>query len=81
MDFEQAKLRLAQLTKEIEQHNYAYYVLDAPTIEDCDYDALMRELKAIETEYPQLLSPHSPSQRVGGMALSDFQKVTHTVLL
>lgn len=79
MDFEQAKLRLAQLTKEIEQHNYAYYVLDAPTIEDCDYDALMRELKAIETEYPQLLSPHSPSQRVGGMALSDFQKVTHTV--
>ena len=50
MDFEQAKLRLAQLTKEIEQHNYAYYVLDAPTIEDCDYDALMRELKAIETE-------------------------------
>lgn len=79
MDFEQAKLRLAQLTKEIEQHNYAYYVLDAPTIEDCDYDALMRELKAIETEYPQLLSPHSPSQRVGGMALSDFQKVTHMV--
>ncbi len=79
MDFEQAKLRIAQLTKEIEQHNYAYYVLDAPTIEDCDYDALMRELKTIETEYPQLLSPHSPSQRVGGMALSDFQKVIHTV--
>ena len=79
MEFEQAKLRLAQLTKEIEAHNYAYYVLDAPTIEDCDYDALMRELKEIEAEYPQLITPHSPSQRVGGAALSDFQKVTHKV--
>ena len=79
MEFEQAKLRLAQLTKEIEAHNYAYYVLDAPTIEDCDYDALMRELKEIEAEYPQLITPHSPSQRVGGAALSDFQKVNHKV--
>ncbi|MGN0591458.1 NAD-dependent DNA ligase LigA [Ruminococcus sp.] len=79
MEFEQAKLRLAQLTKEIEAHNYAYYVLDAPTIEDCDYDALMRELKEIEAEYPQLITPHSPSQRVGGAALSDFQKVAHKV--
>ena len=79
MEFEQAKLRLAQLTKEIEAHNYTYYVLDAPTIEDCDYDALMRELKEIEAEYPQLITPHSPSQRVGGAALSDFQKVNHKV--
>lgn len=79
MEFEQAKLRLAQLTKEIEAHNYAYYVLDAPTIEDCDYDALMRELKEIEAEYPQLITPHSPSQRVGGAALSYFQKVNHKV--
>ena len=79
MNKQEAEKRLAELTAEIEQHNYNYYVMDNPTIEDYEYDALMRELRAIEAEFPQLLSPNSPSQRVGGMALTTFEKVTHTV--
>ena len=79
MNKQDAEKRLAELTAEIEQHNYNYYVMDNPTIEDFEYDALMRELRAIEAEYPELLSPNSPSQRVGGTALTTFEKVTHAV--
>lgn len=79
MNKQEAEKRLAELTAEIEQHNYNYYVMDNPTIEDYQYDALMRELRAIEGEFPELLSPNSPSQRVGGMALTTFEKVTHAV--
>ena len=79
MDKQKAKLRLEELTKELNYHNHCYYVLDDPQIEDYEYDALMRELRAIEEEYPELLSPSSPSQRVGGAPISDFKKVTHTV--
>lgn len=79
MDFETAKKRHKQLSEEIEGYNYAYYVLDNPTIEDYQYDALMQEIYRLEKAYPELITPLSPSQRVGGMAESTFEKVQHTV--
>lgn len=79
MDFETAKKRHKQLSEEIENYNYAYYVLDNPTIEDYQYDELMQEIYRLERAYPELITPLSPSQRVGGMAESTFEKVQHTV--
>lgn len=79
LDFEDAKKRHAVLSEEIEKHNYSYYVLDDPTIEDYEYDMLMQELYRLEKAYPELITPQSPSQRVGGMAESTFEKVQHTV--
>ena len=79
MDFEKAKAEHEQLCAEIEKHNYSYYVLDNPTIEDYDYDMLMRRLKQLEADFPQLITPSSPTQRVGGMAQSSFEKVAHAV--
>jgi len=74
-----AKERAEQLRAIIEKHNHNYYDLDAPTIEDDEYDALMRELRGIEEEFPQLLTVDSPTQRVGGSAMTTFEKVQHTV--
>ncbi len=79
IDFKTAKVRHTELSEEIEKHNYSYYVLDAPTVDDYQYDALMQELCALEKEYPELITPHSPSQRVGGFAESSFEKVPHAV--
>ena len=79
IDFKTAKVRHTELSEEIEKHNYSYYVLDAPTLDDYQYDALMQELCALEKEYPELITPHSPSQRVGGFAESSFEKVPHAV--
>ena len=79
MDFEAAKKRHSELSEEIEGHNYAYYVLDDPKIEDYEYDRLMQELYGLEREFPELITPQSPSQRVGGLALSSFEKVSHSV--
>ena len=79
MDFEAAKKRHTELSEEIEGHNYAYYVLDDPKIEDYEYDSLMQELYRLEREFPELITPQSPSQRVGGLALSSFEKVSHSV--
>lgn len=79
LDFEDAKKRHNLLSEEIEKHNYSYYVLDDPTIEDYEYDMLMQELYRLEKAYPELITPQSPSQRVGGMAESTFEKVQHTV--
>ncbi|MGN0588425.1 MAG: NAD-dependent DNA ligase LigA [Ruminiclostridium sp.] len=79
MDRIKAESRLNELYEVIEKHNYNYYVMDAPTIEDDEYDALMREVKAIEKKFPDLISPLSPTLRVGGYALTTFEKVTHTV--
>lgn len=78
-DLEAAAARAEQLRKEIEQHNINYYVLDDPTVDDFTYDSLMNELKAIEAEYPQLVTEDSPTRHVGGYALNTFEKVTHTV--
>jgi DNA ligase (NAD+) len=71
--------RVAELRQEIERHNYAYYVLDQPTVPDAEYDRLFRELQAIEAEHPGLITPDSPTQRVGGKPLDAFPKLRHAV--
>ena len=71
------KQRAEEITKLLEKYNYEYYVLDNPTVSDAEYDRLMQELIALETKYPELKSPLSPTQRVGGMVQDEFQKVTH----
>jgi len=68
-----------RLRREIERHNHAYYVLDAPTIPDAEYDKLFRELQALEAAHPQLVSADSPTQRVGGKPLPGFDQVRHVV--
>lgn len=79
MDFKIAKKRLSELVKQIRHHNELYYNFDNPEIEDFEYDALMRELKAIEKEYPELITADSPTQKVGGTADNLFQPVEHAV--
>jgi DNA ligase (NAD+) len=74
-----AEDRAAELRREIEYHNYRYYVLDDPEISDAAYDALMRELEGLEEEYPELRTTHSPTQRVGATPLEEFGQVTHTI--
>jgi DNA ligase (NAD+) len=69
--------RAAYLRKELERHNYRYYVLDDPEIGDDEYDALLDELRAIEAEHPELLTPDSPTQRVGAPPLDRFERVEH----
>ncbi len=71
--------RAAALRREIERHNYAYYVLDAPTIPDAEFDRLFRELQALEAEHPELVTPDSPTRRVGGKPLDGFAPVRHAV--
>ena len=71
------KQRAEEITKLLEQYNYEYYVLDNPSVSDAEYDRLMQELIAIEKAHPELRSPLSPTQRVGGMVQEEFQKVTH----
>jgi DNA ligase (NAD+) len=72
-----AKERHAALAQEINDNQYRYYILDAPTISDGEYDALMRELTRLETEYPALRTPDSPTQRVGGTYSTMFTPVAH----
>jgi DNA ligase (NAD+) len=75
---QEAERRIAELSEEIHRHDYAYHVLDNPTISDFEYDQLLRELKQLEAEYPDLRRPDSPTQRVGaGRISSDFAKVPH----
>lgn len=76
---ESAKQRIESLTEELNKHNYNYYVLDNPTIDDYDYDMKMQELKHLEEQYPEYKLQDSPTQRVGGEALNKFEKVPHTV--
>jgi len=71
--------RATTLRREIERHNYAYYVLDQPTVPDAEYDRLFRELQALEAEHPELVTPDSPTRRVGGKPLDAFPKVRHAV--
>lgn len=77
MEIKEAKTRVEQLKKEIEEHNRAYYELDRPRISDREYDELMNELIKLETSFPELLTPDSPSQRVGGKPLAGFQTMHH----
>ena len=76
-----AQKEILKLRREIEHHNKLYYVMDAPVISDYEYDMLMNRLKALEAEHPELVTPDSPTQRVGGMALSQFEPVQHQVPL
>ena len=76
-----AAKRAAALRDEIEAHDYRYYVLDAPTIADAEYDALFRELQGLEAQYPDLVTPDSPTQRVGGRRAATFAAVAHAVAM
>ncbi len=69
--------RVARLRADIERHNYRYHVLDDPEIPDSEYDRLLRELRALEEEFPALVSPDSPTQRVGGAPVDAFSQVRH----
>nr|MBF0685537.1 NAD-dependent DNA ligase LigA [Pseudomonas sp.] len=71
--------RLQQLRTELLEHNYRYYVLDAPTVSDAQYDELFRELQALEAEHPEWITPDSPTQRVGAAPLSTLGTVRHSV--
>jgi DNA ligase (NAD+) len=71
--------RIAKLREEIELHNYRYYVLDAPTIPDAEFDRLFRELQELEAAHPELVTPDSPTQRVGGAPAAEFREVRHRV--
>ena len=73
------KKRVDQLREEVNHHNYCYYVLDAPEIPDSEYDRLLRELQQLEQQYPQLIVPESPTQRVGVTPLGEFAEVKHRV--
>ena len=75
------KDRITELTRQLNDANYRYYVLDDPKMPDFEYDRLLRELENLEAEYPQFAQADSPTKRVGGEALSKFEKVTHTVPL
>lgn len=77
----EVKDRIAYLSRELERHNHLYYVLDAPVIADYEYDAMLRELEILEAEHPEFASELSPTRRVGGEPLSQFQKVQHPVPL
>ena len=72
---------IEELTRELEEANRLYYVLDAPTMEDYEYDKKLRRLEELEAQYPEFASPLSPTKRVGGEALSRFEKVEHAVPL
>lgn len=79
MELEQARKRVAELREVIERNNRLYYMDNAPELEDFEYDALTRELKALEAQYPALVTPDSPTQHVNEAASSKFSKVAHTV--
>ena len=71
--------QLNDLKARIQQHNYRYYVLDEPTVPDAEYDRWMRELKAIEAQHPEWITDDSPTQRIGGQAITAFAQVRHAV--
>lgn len=79
MELQQATERIAQLRALIEKNNRLYYDNDAPELTDFEYDALTRELKALEQQFPQLVTPDSPTQKVGGTPSGKFEKVPHKV--
>ncbi len=76
---EEVKRQIESLRAELFEHNRRYYVEDAPSISDYEYDMLMRKLKALEREHPELITPDSPTQKVGGVAVSAFAEVKHEV--
>ncbi len=77
MDKKTAAKKIKQLRKELSHHNYKYYVENNPEISDYEYDQLLKELEKLEEEHPDLITPDSPTQRVGGEPLDEFQTVEH----
>ncbi len=71
------RARVAKLRAAIEEHNYAYYIEDAPTITDAEWDRLLRELQELEEAFPELITPDSPTQRVGATPIGEFREVQH----
>lgn len=76
---QEAQKRAEELRREIEYHNYRYYVLDQPVISDAEYDRLLRELEDLEARHPDLVTPDSPTQRVGGKPRAGFGEVRHSI--
>ena len=70
--------KIEKLREELRRHEHLYYVLDAPEISDAEYDALMNELKKLEAAHPELVTPDSPTQRVGGKPAEGFKKAQHS---
>ena len=70
--------KIEKLREKLRNHEYLYYVLDRPEITDAEYDVLMRQLRELETQHPELLTPDSPTQRVGGKPREGFVKVAHS---
>ena len=79
MTKEEAKKRIEELRRILHYHNYRYYVLDDPVISDQEYDALLRELKKLEEQFPEFYDENSPTVKVGGQPLSKFEKVEHRI--
>src|SRR5688572_22124361 len=79
MNRSQAAKRIELLREEIDRHNRLYYVDAAPEISDFDFDQLLKELQELETEHPELVTPDSPTQRVGGAPVDAFRTVEHPV--
>ena len=77
MDFQSAEKKVKDLQNLLNQYGYEYYVLDKPSVPDAEYDRLLRELIEVEEQFPELKTPDSPTQRVGGEILSMFEKVEH----
>jgi len=76
-DIDKVKRRIAELRQTTNHHNYRYYVLDSPEISDAEYDELMKELRQLETEHPELVTPDSPTQRIGAPPVEAFGVVEH----
>jgi DNA ligase (NAD+) len=79
MTISEAKRQIERLRKQINKHNYLYYVLNKPIISDFEYDKLYSELKELEQQFPQLVTPDSPTQRIGGAPLKEFKTVEHHI--
>lgn len=78
-DLDKARIRAEELRREIEYHNHRYYVIDEPSISDAQYDTLVGELQKLESRFPQLITPDSPTQRVGGKPREGFVTVSHRI--
>ena len=76
-DRSKVRQRIEELRKLVNYHNYRYYVLDSPEISDAEYDELMRELRELETEHPEFITPDSPTQRIGAPPVEEFGVVEH----
>ena len=79
MDKHEAEARIEELRRQLNYHNYRYYVLDSPVVSDAEYDRMMQELTGLEDEYPDLVTPDSPTQRVGAAPAEAFQSYAHRV--